>query len=358
LDSITGFFSQEGLEMEIRKGSEATWWKQLRTLTARSFINMCRDVGYYWTRIISYIVVSISVGTIFYDVGYSYTSILARVSCGGFITGFMTFMSIGGFPSFLEEMKVFYKERLSGYYGVSVYILSNYISSFPFLVAISVITGTITYNLVKFRPGFSHYAFFCLNIFFSVSVIESLMMVVASVVPNFLMGLITGAGLIGIIMMTSGFFRLLPDLPKIFWRYPVSYISYGSWAIQGGYKNDFLGLEFEPLFPGEPKMTGEEVIEKVFGVKVTYSKWWDLAAVVAILVCYRLLFFVVLKLRERAGPALKAIQAKRTMRNLDRRPSFKRMPSLSLSLSSMSSRRHQPLRSLSSQEGLNSPIHY
>lgn len=91
---------------------------------------------------------------------------------------------------------MFYKERLSGYYGVSVYILSNYISSFPFLVAISVITGTITYNLVKFRPGFSHYAFFCLNIFFSVSVIESLMMVVASVVPNFLMGLITGAGLI------------------------------------------------------------------------------------------------------------------------------------------------------------------
>ncbi|EOA30003.1 hypothetical protein CARUB_v10013106mg [Capsella rubella] len=348
----------EGLEMEVIKGSQASWWKQLRTLTARSFINMCRDIGYYWTRIISYIVVSISVGTIFYDVGYSYTSILARVSCGGFITGFMTFMSIGGFPSFLEEMKVFYKERLSGYYGVSVYILSNYISSFPFLVSLSLITGTITYNLVKFRPGFSHYAFFCLNIFFSVSVIESLMMVVASLVPNFLMGLITGAGLIGIIMMTSGFFRLLPDLPKVFWRYPVSYISYGSWAIQGGYKNDFLGLEFEPLFPGEPKMTGEEVIEKIFGVKVTYSKWWDLAAVVGILVCYRLLFFVVLKLKERAGPALKAIQAKRTMRNLDRRPSFKRMPSLSLSLSSMSSRRHQPLRSLSSQEGLNSPIHY
>ncbi|CAH8373029.1 unnamed protein product [Eruca vesicaria subsp. sativa] len=348
----------DGNEMEVRKGSEASWWRQLRTLTARSFINMCRDIGYYWTRIVSYIVVSISVGTIFYDVGYSYTSILARVSCGGFITGFMTFMSIGGFPSFLEEMKVFYKERMSGYYGVSVYILSNYISSFPFLVALSTITGTITYNLVKFRPGFSHYAFFCLNIFFSVSVIESLMMVVASLVPNFLMGLVTGAGLIGIIMMTSGFFRLLPDLPKIFWRYPVSYISYGSWAIQGGYKNDFLGLEFEPLFPGEPKMTGEEVINKIFRVKVTHSKWWDLAAVVGILVCYRLLFFVVLKLKERAGPALKAIQAKRTMRNLDRRPSFKRMPSLSLSLSSMSSRRHQPFRSLSSQEGLNSPAHY
>lgn len=36
----------------------------------------------------------------------------------------------------------------------------------------------------------------------------------------------------GILMMTSGFFRLLPDLPKPFWRYPVSYLSYGSWGIQ------------------------------------------------------------------------------------------------------------------------------
>lgn len=33
-------------------------------------------------------------------------------------------------------------------------------------------------------------------------------------------------------MMTSGFFRLLSDLPKIFWRYPVSFLSFGSWGIQ------------------------------------------------------------------------------------------------------------------------------
>lgn len=76
------------------------------TLTKRSFVNMCRDVGYYWLRIIIYIIVSICVGTVYFDVGYSYTSILARGACGAFISGFMTFMSIGGFPSFIEEMKV------------------------------------------------------------------------------------------------------------------------------------------------------------------------------------------------------------------------------------------------------------
>ncbi|MBA0690670.1 hypothetical protein Goari_008332 [Gossypium aridum] len=341
----------EGLEVETKSGSQATWWKQLTTLTKRSFVNMCRDVGYYWARIVIYILVSICVGTVFYDVGYGNTAILARVACGAFITGFMTFMSIGGFPSFIEELKVFNKERLNGYYGVAVYTLSNFLSAFPFLVTISLITGTITFYLVKFRSGFSHYAFFCLNIFFSIAVIESLMMVVASLVPNYLMGIVTGAGIIGILMMTSGFFRLLPDLPKIFWRYPISYISFSSWALQGAYKNDFMGLEFDPLLPGDRKLTGDEIITKYFGVTVDRSKWWDLTAVVVILICYRLIFFIILKMKEKASPFLQEIYAKKTLKHLDKRPSFRKVPSLA------SSKRHQPLHSLSSQEGLNSPLH-
>uniref|UniRef100_A0A2P2KV71 Uncharacterized protein MANES_14G004100 n=2 Tax=Rhizophora mucronata TaxID=61149 RepID=A0A2P2KV71_RHIMU len=342
----------EGLETKTKSGSQASWWKQLSTLTKRSFVNMFRDVGYYWARIVIYIVVSICVGSIFFDIGHGYTSILARISCGGFITGFMTFMSIGGFPSFIEEMKVFYKEKHNGYYGVTVYILSNYLSSSPFLVAIALVTGTLCFHMVKFRQGFSYYAFFCLNIFGCISVIESLMMVVASLVPNFLMGLVVGAGMIGLMMMTSGFFRLLPDLPKPFWRYPVSYINYGAWGIQGGCKNDFLGLEFDPLFPGGDKIKGEFVVTNMFGISLAHSKWWDLAFVYFILVGYRVLFFIVQKLKERASPFVKDLYSKRTLQILEKRPSFRKMPSLG----SVSSRRHHTPRPLSSQEGLNSPL--
>jgi hypothetical protein len=97
---------QEEHVNEIKSGSQASWWKQLSTLLRRSSLNMSRDVVYYWLRICIYIVVSICVGTIYFDVGTGYTAIFARAACGGFITGFMTFMSIGGFPSFIEEMKV------------------------------------------------------------------------------------------------------------------------------------------------------------------------------------------------------------------------------------------------------------
>ncbi|KAI7749560.1 hypothetical protein M8C21_021927 [Ambrosia artemisiifolia] len=332
-------------------GSQAGWWKQLTTLTRRSFVNMSRDMGYYWMRIIIYLVVSICVGTIFYDVGTSYTAILARGACGGFITGFMTFMSIGSFPSFIEDMKIFTRERHNGYYGVGVFILSNFLSSFPFLVAVSLVTGTIAWNMVKFNHGFSRYAFYCLNLFGSIAVIESCMMIVASLVPNFLMGLVIGAGVLGVMMMTSGFFRQLPDLPKPFWRYPVSYLNYGSWALQGGYKNDLLNLVFDGLAPGDPNITGAEVITKLYRLPLSHSKWWDLLAIYVLLVSYRTTFFLILKLKERVMPFFQSMYAKRTIHRLKRRASFVKYPS------SRSSRRYQTLRSLSAQERLGSPIY-
>lgn len=70
---------------------------------------MSRDVGYYWIRLTIYVALSLCVGTIFFEVGSSYRAIFARGACGAFISGFMTFMSIGGFPSFIEEMKVSYQ---------------------------------------------------------------------------------------------------------------------------------------------------------------------------------------------------------------------------------------------------------
>jgi len=58
----------------------------------------------------------------------------------------------------------------------------------------SIATGTITYYMVKFRPEFSNFVYFCLDLISSIAVVESSMMIIASLVPNFLMGIIVGAG--------------------------------------------------------------------------------------------------------------------------------------------------------------------
>lgn len=49
--------------------------------------------------------------------------------------------------------------------------------------------------MVRLHPGFWHYLFFVLCLYASVTVVESLMMAIASIVPNFLMGIIIGAGI-------------------------------------------------------------------------------------------------------------------------------------------------------------------
>ncbi|OIT08069.1 PREDICTED: ABC transporter G family member 12-like [Nicotiana attenuata] len=334
-------------------GSQATWLKQLCTLIRRSLKNMSRDFGYYWLRIIVYIILSFCVGTVFYDVGTGHNAILARGACAGFISGFMTFMSIGGFPSFIEEMKIFSKERKSGHYGVGVFILSNFISSFPFLVIMSLCSAAITYNLVKFHPGFFHFLYATIDLLSSIAVVESCMMLVACFVPNFTMGLVIGAGLLGTMMASAGFFRLIPDLPTVFWKYPVSYVNYMSWALQGAYKNDLIGLEFEGIIPGDQtmKLKGEVIISSVLGFSVKHSKWWDLGVVISILISFRLLFYIVLKLKERALPVLHTFYTKKTLQHLSKRPSFRKTPP------SFPSKRHYNVHSLSSQEGLNSPLH-
>ncbi|AAF97264.1 Contains similarity to ATP dependent transmembrane transporter protein (wh3) from Bombyx mori gb/AF229609 and contains an ABC transporter PF/00005 domain. ESTs gb/Z18062, gb/AI999375, gb/N96732, gb/F14058, gb/AV528782, gb/AV559526, gb/AV556190, gb/AV562800, gb/AV559560, gb/AV523165, gb/AV565094, gb/AV566285 come from this gene [Arabidopsis thaliana] len=283
------------------------------TLTKRSFINMSRDFGYYWLRLLIYILVTVCIGTIYLNVGTSYSAILARGSCASFVFGFVTFMSIGGFPSFVEDMKVFQRERLNGHYGVAAFVIANTLSATPFLIMITFISGTICYFMVGLHPGFTHYLFFVLCLYASVTVVESLMMAIASIVPNFLMGIIIGAGIQGIFMLVSGFFRLPNDIPKPFWRYPMSYISFHFWALQGQYQNDLRGLTFDSQGSAF-KIPGEYVLENVFQIDLHRSKWINLSVILSMIIIYRIIFFIMIKTNEDVTPWVRGYIARRRMK--------------------------------------------
>ncbi|KAK7244560.1 hypothetical protein RIF29_39384 [Crotalaria pallida] len=339
---------QEVQVIESKIRSSTTWKKQLWTVTQRSFLNMCRDIGYYWLRIIFYILVSITIGTLFLHIGTDSHSILVRGMCVSFIYGFMICLSCGGLPFFIEELKVFYVERSKGYYGEAEFVLANMISSFPFLLVISLFCGIIIYLMVQFHPGATNLAFFCINLFCCLSVVESCIMTVASLVPNVLMGIGTGTGVIIFMMMPSQIFRPLPDLPKIFWRYPMSYLSFAAWAIQGQYKNDMLGLEFDALIPGDPKISGEQVLTLVFGIPLNHGKWWDLTALVTLLLAHRLVLFLVLRYSKRPKSTMLWLYVKERMHLAKRCV-------LSNNKQSTSFRNKEAPHPLSSQEGLVSP---
>jgi hypothetical protein len=60
----------------VKKEWQTSFLTQSLVLTKRSFVNMYRDLGYYWLRFAIYIMLCLCVGTVFYDIGHSYGSIL------------------------------------------------------------------------------------------------------------------------------------------------------------------------------------------------------------------------------------------------------------------------------------------
>ncbi|CAM6086145.1 unnamed protein product [Calypogeia fissa] len=285
------------------KGSHASFLKQAVNLTMRSFLNMHRDIGYFWLRAVMYVIVAICLGTIYNDIGHNFNSIQARAAAFTFMVSFLSFMAIGGFPSFIEDMKVFHTERLNGHYRVGAFVVANTLSSAPFILMISGLTTAIVYPLVVFHGGFVYVLYFLLALYACLLVSESMMMAVSSCVSEFLLGIMLGAGVQGIYILVSGFFRLADDLPDPVWKYPLYYMSYVGYGFQGMMQNEFHGQTFRPMRQGDPPISGKSVVTSMYDVK-NRSKWVNLAILGAMVLVYRTIFYLLLVGRENVFPAI------------------------------------------------------
>ncbi|KAK3126816.1 hypothetical protein QOZ80_7AG0563250 [Eleusine coracana subsp. coracana] len=289
----------------LLKKRQATFLTKSVVLTKRSLVNMHRDKGYYWLRFVIYIGLCLSIGTIYFNVGHNIASIQARASMIMFTSTFITMMAVGGFPSFVEDMKIFRKEQLNGHYGATSFVISNTLSSTPYLGLICIIPGAIAYYPTGLQRGIDHFLYFATVLWACTMLVEGLMMIVAAIVPDFLLGIITGSGIQGLLMLNAGFFRLPSDLPKPIWRYPTYYISYHKYATQGLYKNEFVGLVFKDLGGGGLSVSGEYILKTYLQVEMGYSKWVDLAILLAMVMIYRVLFLVIIKIAEIVKPLIK-----------------------------------------------------
>uniref|UniRef100_A0A8R7QP49 ABC transporter domain-containing protein n=1 Tax=Triticum urartu TaxID=4572 RepID=A0A8R7QP49_TRIUA len=296
----------------FRKREQAGFSTKLFVLTRRSFVNMHRDIGYYWMRLGVYLGIGICLGTIFYQLGHSYSSIQSRCEVIMYTTALLTFMAIGGFPSFVEDVKVFRRERLSGHYGVAEFVISNTLSATPYLAVIAVIPGAMLYYLTGLTKGPDRFAYFVVNLCMCTMLVESMMMIIAVIVPDFLMGIIVGAGVQGVMMLNGGFFRLPNELPKPVWKYPCYYISFHKYAVQGFYKNEFIGQTFpsDQLVEKNVTISGLRVLQEKLQVEMGYSKWVNIAILCGMVVVYRVLFFAIVKIAEEVRPKLRGMRCK------------------------------------------------
>ncbi|KAM7474860.1 hypothetical protein LguiB_022103 [Lonicera macranthoides] len=259
LIQVAEICEQGGGALMEKKRSHASFVTQCIVLTKRSFVNTYRDLGY--------------------------NSVEPKCSMLMFVASYLTFMAISGFPSFVEDMKVFQRERLKWLYGTAYYI-----------------TGL--------QNDIQHFTYYILVLLTCMMMVESLMMIVASIIPNFRMGIILGAGIQGLMILGEGFFRKPHSMPKLFWNYPLYNIAFHKYAFQGLYKNEFEGVKFHVLEGGRRHMiTGEYILKHNWQVEMGYSKWVDLSILLGMMVLYRILFLVIIKCIEKFRPAIRAFMS-------------------------------------------------
>ncbi|XP_028756917.1 ABC transporter G family member 3-like [Neltuma alba] len=273
------------------KASNAT---RIAVLTWRSLLVMSREWKYYWLRLILYTLLTLCIGTVFSGLGHSLSSVVTRVAAIFVFVSFCSLLSIAGVPALLKEIKIYACEESNRHSGALAFLLGQLLSSIPFLFLISISSSLVFYFLVGLRDEFGLLMYFVLNFFMCLLVNEGLVLVIASLWQDAFWSVLTLLCIHVVMMLSAGYFRIRNALPGPVWMYPISYISFHTYSIQGLLENEYLGTFFAV---GQVRsISGFQALQSAYNIsRDGNSKWENLLVLFLMAVGYRIFVFVSLR---------------------------------------------------------------
>ncbi|KAH8176696.1 ABC transporter domain-containing protein [Sarocladium implicatum] len=278
-------------------------------LLHRAWIKSYRDIVTYGIRIIMYLGLAILMGTVFLRLKTEQTYIQPFINAIFFGGAFMSFMAVAYVPAFLEDLHTFYQERNNGLVGPASFMVANFLIGLPFLFLISLLFSIVTYWLSNFRPEPDAFFRWVLWLFLDLVAAESLVVLVSSIFPIFVVALAVTAFANGLWMCVNGF--LVPmSILNAFWKYVFHYIDYQAYVFQGMMVNEFGHRDYDCARTGDGayqctypsdlnsqgKIRGTAVL-KAFSISTGEEGTW-VGIIIGIIAGYRLLAYLALVLRK------------------------------------------------------------
>jgi hypothetical protein len=217
--------SSHGYSRLSHKQSRANFFTVTLALIHRSFIKSYRDVVAYGIRIAMYTGLAIMMGTVWLRLKSDQSDIQPYTNAIFFGSAFMSFMAVAYVPSFLEDRLTFIKERANGLYGAAPFVVANFIIGLPYLFLIAVIFSSIAYWLTGFQPTARAFFTWIMWLFLDLIAAESLVVLISSIFPIFVVSLALTAFANGLWMSVGGFL-VPPTILNVFWKYVFHYIDY------------------------------------------------------------------------------------------------------------------------------------
>ncbi|KAL4791564.1 P-loop containing nucleoside triphosphate hydrolase protein [Aspergillus venezuelensis] len=283
------------------------------SLLHRLFIKSYRDIVAYGIRIVMYMGLAIMMGTVWLRLKTEQEHIQPFINAIFFGSAFMSFMAVAYVPAFLEDRATYTKERANGLYGSLPFLISNFIIGLPFLFLISTLTSLITYFLSNFRPTATAFFTWVMWLFLDLVAAESLVVLVTSLFPNFVIALALVAFANGLWMCVGGFL-VSTTILNPFWKYVFHYIDYQAYVFQGMMANEFAERVYDCAPVSSPgsgstcncmyqtdladvcQIRGTGVLDEYGYSTGNTGKW--VGILLGIIAGYRLLGFLALTLRR------------------------------------------------------------
>ncbi|KAK9057797.1 hypothetical protein SSX86_022635 [Deinandra increscens subsp. villosa] len=280
----------------LKSKGEASSATRITVLTWRSLLIMSREWRYYWFWLILYMLLTLCIGTLFSGLGHSLTSVGARVAAIFMFISFSSLLSIFGVPAQLKEIKVYACEDSNNHSGGFVFLTGQLLASIPFLFLISISSSLVFNFLIGLRNEFTYLMYFVVNFFICLLVNEGLVLVVVTLLQDMFWSIVILVFMHVMMMLSAGYFRIRSALPGPVWMYPMSYIAFHTFAIQGILENEYSGISFTV---GDVRaVSGYEALQNVYDVSPNdHSKWKHLMILSLMALGYRVLVFLLLQIR-------------------------------------------------------------
>ncbi|KAL7115844.1 hypothetical protein ACP275_04G206400 [Erythranthe tilingii] len=290
----------------LKSKGKANCLVKIATLTWRSLLIMSREWKYYWLRLILYMFLAICIGTVFSGLGHSLSSVGTRVGAIFLFISFTSLLSIAGVPAQMKEIKIYTCEESNEHSGTFVFLIGQLLSSIPFLFLLSISSSLVFYFLVGLRDDFSLLMYFALNFFTCLLVNEGVVLLVSSVCRNIFWSILILVTVHMVMMLSAGYFRIRSALPRPVWMYPISYVAFHTYSIQGLLENEYIGTSFAV---GQVRsISGYQALQNEYDISINIdSKWANLLILFLMAVGYRVLVFILLKFRIRKTLSLRCL---------------------------------------------------
>ncbi|GBG85744.1 hypothetical protein CBR_g40473 [Chara braunii] len=259
------------------------------TLCHRNVVNIVRTPELFVSGLGLMIVTGLVMGSLFYNVENNESGTSDRKSFFAFACALLLFGAVSALPVFLLERNIFMRETSRGAYRTFSYVVANGVVFLPFFFIQALLFTLASYFLVGLSLEPAAFFLFTTTIFLTITVGNTFVTFLSSLVPDFIAGNTIITAITSFFFLFSGFFIPKADIPDYWiWFHYLSTFKYPVELLQK--------IEYSHIDKWGNGTSGSDEARKLGlgGVSVRVN----LAVLVAMVVVYRILFYVGLRVRS------------------------------------------------------------